>query len=152
MQHMHDPVPRLPENLKAYQPIIDKMMVKDRKRRLRSRNSLNDLIKELLNQNTEKININRKDPKSAAVGKANLKVNEKTIANSAKTVSQLNRQMSQASIDGVKSEGEESQTKKLVWVAASLIAGGILLLNWNFIAPFFVSLGEMFKSILDFLF
>ncbi len=35
-QHIEKPIPRLPENLNHYQPLIDKMMAKDREKRLSS--------------------------------------------------------------------------------------------------------------------
>lgn len=152
MQHLHDPVPKLPENLTAYQPIIDKMMVKDRKRRLRSRNSLNNLIKELLNQNTERINTNQKETKSAVPRKPNAKSRAKTIDKTARTIAQVRKQPTRPSPETVVEEKEKRKYKKLVWTAASLVAGGILLLNWNYIVQFFAGVGEMFKSILDFLF
>ncbi len=54
-QHLADDIPQLPKRLQQYQPIIDKMMVKERKRRVRSMGGLMSIIKELLNVNTGRI-------------------------------------------------------------------------------------------------
>lgn len=49
MKHLKAPVPSLPAALREYQPVIDKMMAKEKKKRLRSKDQLNDLFKPFLN-------------------------------------------------------------------------------------------------------
>ena len=52
MQHLKAPVPTLPGALREYQPVVDKMMAKDKKKRLRSKDQLNEILKPLLNLKT----------------------------------------------------------------------------------------------------
>jgi len=52
MQHLKAPVPLLPGALREYQPVIDRMMAKEKKKRLRSKDQLNDILKPLLNLKT----------------------------------------------------------------------------------------------------
>lgn len=52
MKHLKAPVPSLPAALREYQPVIDKMMAKEKKKRLRSKDQLTELFKELLNLKT----------------------------------------------------------------------------------------------------
>jgi len=54
MKHLQEPVPLLPKTLKSYQTIIDKMMEKDKKKRVHSKEKLDDVIKKLLNLKTKK--------------------------------------------------------------------------------------------------
>ncbi len=54
MKHLQEPVPILPRALKNYQLIIDKMMEKDRNKRVRSKEKLDEAIKKLLNLKTIK--------------------------------------------------------------------------------------------------
>ncbi|MCP4149116.1 MAG: serine/threonine protein kinase [bacterium] len=72
-QHLQDDSPKLPKKLQSFQPIIDKMMAKQRKRRVRSKNSLNDIIKDLLNINTGKIKIDMNQLEKIAAKKKGLK-------------------------------------------------------------------------------
>jgi serine/threonine protein kinase len=44
-QHLNDPVPRLPEALRQYQPLIDNMMAKDREKRISSTPEFHGLLK-----------------------------------------------------------------------------------------------------------
>jgi serine/threonine protein kinase len=46
-QHLEKPVPRLPESLNPYQPLIDKMMAKDRDERISSRPEFKELLKKI---------------------------------------------------------------------------------------------------------
>ncbi len=52
MKHLKAPVPVLPAALREYQPAIDKMMAKEKKKRLRSKNQLNEIFKQFLNLKT----------------------------------------------------------------------------------------------------
>jgi serine/threonine protein kinase len=54
MKHLQEPVPTLPKALKNYQLIIDKMMEKERNKRVRSKEKLDEIIKKLLNLKTIK--------------------------------------------------------------------------------------------------
>lgn len=55
MKHLKEPVPELPSSLKYYQPVINRMMAKEKKKRLRSRKELNEIIKNLLTLTPKKI-------------------------------------------------------------------------------------------------
>jgi serine/threonine protein kinase len=46
-QHIEAPVPRLPQELSLYQPLIDKMMAKDRENRLSNRSEFTKILEEI---------------------------------------------------------------------------------------------------------
>jgi serine/threonine protein kinase len=48
LKHIEQPIPRLPSNLKKYQPLINRLMEKDRRKRVRTEEALNGLLKPLL--------------------------------------------------------------------------------------------------------
>jgi len=48
LQHIEEPVPRLPKELSRYQPLIDNMMAKDRKKRLSSRVQFIQLLDKIM--------------------------------------------------------------------------------------------------------
>jgi hypothetical protein len=48
LKHIEEPVPRLPANLNKYQRLLDKMMDKNKKKRIRSEEELEKIIKSLL--------------------------------------------------------------------------------------------------------
>lgn len=52
MKHLKDPVPVLPGGLRDYQPLIDGMMAKEKKKRLRSKDRLHEIVKRLLSRET----------------------------------------------------------------------------------------------------
>ena len=52
MKHLKDPVPVLPAALKEYQPIIDAMMAKEKKKRIRSKDRLHEIARSLLSRET----------------------------------------------------------------------------------------------------
>ena len=56
MKHLKESVPVLPSALKYYQPIIDRMMAKQKKKRPHSRKELNEIIKNLMNLTPTKVN------------------------------------------------------------------------------------------------
>lgn len=53
LQHIDEPIPRLPEELKLYQPIIDRMMAKNRDERITSYDEFIQLQKNLLETNED---------------------------------------------------------------------------------------------------
>lgn len=48
LKHIEDPIPRLPSNLKKYQQLINRLMEKDRRKRIRSEESLDRMLRSLL--------------------------------------------------------------------------------------------------------
>jgi serine/threonine-protein kinase PpkA len=52
MKHLKEPVPLLPTGLKEYQLIIDAMMAKEKKKRIRSKDRLLGIVKPLLSRET----------------------------------------------------------------------------------------------------
>ena len=48
LKHIEEPIPRLPSNLKKYQHLINRLMEKDRRRRVRTEEALDELLKSLL--------------------------------------------------------------------------------------------------------
>ncbi len=49
INHIRSPIPRLPEELSSYQPLIDKMMAKNRSERIRSGAEFKQLVEKILN-------------------------------------------------------------------------------------------------------
>lgn len=60
MKQLKAPVPKLPAALKQFQALLDRMMAKEKKKRLRSRTRLNEIIKNLLNLSTTIIKLKPK--------------------------------------------------------------------------------------------
>ncbi|MCP4216460.1 MAG: serine/threonine protein kinase [bacterium] len=105
-QHLDPEVPRLPRNLKEYQPIIDKLMAKEKRRRIRSKDSLNTIIKELLNVNSGPIKVDLSAPE-----KTSTRTRKTGTAKSQETVAQIQSSKSTAGKSSGRT-GAGTQNKK----------------------------------------
>lgn len=83
-QHLQESVPLLPNVLRDFQPIIDKMMAKERKQRVHTRESLHEIIKQLLNTNSGRIRVDIPEDERIPA-----KPRKKTVNHTAATVTQV---------------------------------------------------------------
>ena len=81
MKHLKEPIPELKGNLRSYQYIIDRMMEKDKKKRVRTKTELFNIIKDLLNMKNIK-----KSKTSEIITKKKKRPTEKTIHTGRKIV------------------------------------------------------------------
>jgi serine/threonine-protein kinase PpkA len=80
VKHIREPVPGLPFVLKRYQLLVNRMMEKDKRHRLRSKKELNDIIKNLLNSDGQD-KIKRSQPSVAKrKGKKGITTTRKSAA------------------------------------------------------------------------
>ncbi len=156
MQHLREPVPKLPGDLKKYQLIIDKMMAKDKKNRVRSREGLNQIIKKLLNLET-------KTRKTKDMKKARQKMidsrTQVTVLTPSK--SDTNKKIEKKKV--IKKPGKvrvkskkkkKSRAKFLIWILLLLLASIFVYqaVRGQPISDFFNDLVKFVKAIRDFLF
>ena len=159
MKHIRDPVPELPGDLNKYQLIIDKMMAKDKKKRVRSREELNAIVKKLLNLETAKTN------KKKSVKKVRKKIvdskTQVTVLPQRQTKSSTSKKIEKKKVIkkpgkvGVKSrEKKKSRVKIYIWILLLLLASIFVYqaVRGQPLSDFFDALVKFFKGIVDFLF
>ncbi len=83
-QHLQQDVPLLPNVLHDFQPIIDRMMAKERKKRVRTRENLHEIIKQLLNANNGRIRVDIPEEERIPA-----KSRKKTVNPTSATVTQI---------------------------------------------------------------
>jgi serine/threonine protein kinase len=159
MKHLRDPVPKLPGDLKKYQLIIDKMMAKDKKKRVRSREELNTIIKKLLNleeAKTSKKKSKRKVRKKIVDSRTQLTVltQKQTNSRTSKKIAKK-KGIKKPEKVGVKSrKKKKSRAKFFIWILLLLLASIFVYqaVRGKPISEFFNALVRFFKGIGDFLF
>ncbi len=160
MKHLRDPVPELPGDLNKYQLIIDKMMAKDKKNRVRSREELNAIVKKLLN-----LEITKTNEKKKSVKKIRKKIvdsrTQVTVLPQKQTKSRTNKKIEKKKVIkkpgkvGVKSRKKKKPGAKFfIWIFLFLLASIFVYLavRGQPLSDFFDALVKFFKGIGDFLF
>ncbi len=142
MKHLKDPVPVLPSALKYYQPIIDRMMSKQKKKRPRSRKELNEIIKNLMNLTPTKVN-------SKADGPINTRSKTKSVDSKTRTsvlpkekAKTLEKPRSPGTPKGTKTK-PKSQRRLVLWILLVVLVMVFIILVGNGNA--FSDLVELFK-------
>jgi serine/threonine protein kinase len=130
MKHLRDPIPKLPADLSPYQPIIDRMMAKELKKRVRSRDGLNAIIKDLL-----KLTQNAKPGANKTRGKNPVSMTRETVAvqipyASTGTGKTKGRKKTAKVPRTVEPKKENTKGKFFLWfIIVLLVAAGVVLLT-----------------------
>jgi serine/threonine-protein kinase PpkA len=156
MKQLKAPVPKLPAALKQFQALLDRMMAKEKKKRLRSRARLNEIIKNLLNLSTTKIKLKAKtaaaNGKKKGVKKEKI-IDSKTRASVAIDTAKDKKKPVKKPADAKK--GEKKPKGKFVLLFLLLVLMVILVLQafrGNTLPDLLEILKKFFKVIGDFLF
>jgi serine/threonine-protein kinase PpkA len=156
MQHLRDPVPKLPRDLKKYQLIIDKMMAKNKRSRVRSREGLNQIIKKLLNLETKtrKTKDVKKPRQKMVDSRTQLTVLTQSKSDTSKKI-EKKKVTKKPGKAGVKSKKKKkSRAAFFIWILLFLAATIFVYqtVRGQPILDFFNPLVKFFKAIGDFLF
>jgi serine/threonine protein kinase len=159
MKHIRDPVPELPGELNKYQLIIDKLMAKDKKKRVWSREELNAIVKKLLKLETTGTNQKR------SVKKARKKIvdskTQVTVLPQTQIKSRTNKKIEKKEAIkkpakvGVESRGKKKSGLKIfIWSLLLLFASIFVYqaIRGQPLSDFFDALLKFFNGIGDFLF
>lgn len=163
MKHLRDPIPGLPAELSPYQTIIDRMMAKELKKRVRTKDGLNAIIKEALKV-TQNVGLNQAGNPKAALnknkGKNPVSMTQATVAvqvpfDSSDTGKMKGKKKAagvpQAAIPGK----EKTRGKFFLWfIVVLLVVAGIVLLTLRGqpLSDILGMIKNFFKAIGDLLF
>lgn len=153
MKHLRDPVPVLPGDLNKFQLIIDKMMAKDRRKRVQSREELNLVVKKLLNLINTKTD-NKKSMKRVH-GKSSVSMTQVTVHQKANThkIKEDNKAVNKpGKVESKKKK--KSKTKFFLWFFVLFLAAIFVYqaIKGEFLSDIIDTLTKIFKAIGDFLF
>ncbi len=165
MKHLNAPVPVLPKKLADYQPLLDKLMCKDRRKRLHDRDQLDEMLKPLLHLSASTTGLKQEDIK-VGLEKRKKKAVHKTPAT--RVSRPVRKKAAQSKKDAQKTvvskpipihsedTGHESRSGARTlgwWILAGLV---VFFLYISFEKGFFKQLWKWlqvaFNSILEFLF
>ncbi|MCP5103022.1 MAG: serine/threonine protein kinase [bacterium] len=152
MKHLKAPIPSLPIALKLYQPIIDRMMAKDKKKRLRSKDQLNEVIKNLLNLAPKKTKSTKPGTRSTAAKKNEKVVDSKTRASVTVNDKEKKPLKQSGNAETKKEKGSKAKLILIFLLAATAVILVLQVLQDELLPEFITALGKFFKAIGNFLF
>ncbi len=116
MKHLKEPIPELKGKNRPYQYLIDRMMEKDKKKRVKTKTELFQIIKDLLNVNSGDMKLSRE---------VKLKKRKKQTEKTIHTEKNIKKRLSK------KKRGKKKKNKTIFWFALglSLIVLALILID-----------------------
>lgn len=146
MKHLKEPVPLLPSALKYYQPLIDRMMAKQKKKRPRSRKELNEIIKNLMNLTPSKVNSKGDNPTNTPGKTRGMDTKTRTAAAPKEKPKTVEKPRSPGTPKSTKTK-PKSQRRLVLWILLAILVMVFIILNSfsdlvEFFKRFFSAVGE----------